>query len=158
HASWAENVLASMMSEQGDLEGGRKRFEAARQLAHAIGATYDEGLATLNQGVTLERLGEGAEARKWLEGAIVLFKEVGSSRGEGGTLGELAHVRGLEGDLPAARREIDAAVRMLEASNNSEDAAPHIADRCAMAVAARDLGVAKTLCTKARDAKVGSAM
>jgi tetratricopeptide (TPR) repeat protein len=156
HASWAENVLAIMVSSQGDLLGGLEHFEASRKLAHAIGATVDEGLATLNQAVTYERLGQPADSRKRLNEAIAIFRQVGYVRGEGGALGELADVSRLEGDLPAARREIDESVRMLQGSGNALDALPHVAQRCALAVTARDVAAAKKLCTEAQSAKAGT--
>ena len=156
HASWAENVLAIMVSAQSDLQGGLEHFEASRKLAHAIGATVDEGLAMLNEGVTYQRLGEVAEARRRLEDAVAIFRPLGYLRGEGGALGELSDVRRLEGDLAGARRDADAAVRMLKESGNAMDALPHIAQRCALAVLARDLAVAKTLCNEARAAKAGT--
>jgi tetratricopeptide (TPR) repeat protein len=146
YAGGVANTLGIFMSEDGDLDGGRKYFDEARQLAQKLGDNLGESLATLNVGITCERMGDLPQAHKWIDDALALFRKIGHVRGEASALEEMANMKRLEGDLPGARKLIDEGVALFQKIHWAEPGESSYAERCAMAVAAFDRQNAKSVC------------
>ena len=146
YAGGVANSLGIFLSEDGDLDGGRKYFDEARELAHTLGDELAESLALLNIGISYERLGELAPAHTSIEGALTKFKKVGHVRGEASALEELANLKRLEGDLTGARKQLDEGIALFKKIGWMEAGESSYAERCAMAVAAFDRTGAKPVC------------
>ncbi len=110
----AEHVLARVGLFGGDLAAARRHYEASRQAAKEVGSQYGEALANLGHAVTLAAQGELDAAEAIYARMSLGFRLFAPEH----NLAFLRYYRGLleldQGDLGAARKELEDAVRLAE--------------------------------------------
>jgi eukaryotic-like serine/threonine-protein kinase len=103
--------------EQGRPEQALLLYEQALAILREAGSRRSEGITLSNVGNVHKAQGRPEQARQIYEQALAILREVGDRRFEGRVLYETACLRRRgSGDLPEARRLVDAALELLRTS------------------------------------------
>lgn len=110
--------------DQGQLIAARHGYDAARRIAHTIGAWWGEGIAENGLGTIARREGKYREADERLGRALHNFRMMGNTLYEASTLQQLGWLHSDIGNLTTAHEWFDQAwsvVRTIKAPNIEAD-------------------------------------
>ena len=108
--AYADGVRLTAQEKAESSRDARKRFEAAREIAHRRGDARDEAAALMGIGGVQFVLGATREALATVQDALVLYRTAGDRRGEAETLGNLGVATSQLGEYKGALEYYDRAL------------------------------------------------
>jgi CHAT domain-containing protein len=112
----AQNNVASILLRTGDTRASLEASAKGLEMSRRIGDRSQESTALRLEGQAWRQLGESKAARKALEDALALQREMGIQPREADTLAELARLDSAEGLLPEAGEHVAEALRLTESA------------------------------------------
>ena len=131
--SKALNAACTLALCQSDDPAARNFAESALEVAQEVGDLGQVGVAEGNLGRLAVRAGSGADAEKWLGGALTKALALGGEYQASGLLLWLGHARRLQGDLPGACRQYEAALGHFQGLGSDDGVAFSLASLAAVA-------------------------
>jgi len=108
------NNIGGIYSILGEDQQALKCFNQALILASSVRDQMDEELTLTNIGNSYLKLGDNQKALEYYNQALRLSREINDQAGEALTLYDVARLEGSRNDLIEARRQIEAALRIIE--------------------------------------------
>ncbi|HKS27393.1 MAG TPA: CHAT domain-containing protein, partial [Pyrinomonadaceae bacterium] len=108
------NNIGQVYGNLGDYQQALKYYGEAAEVAHAVGNTRTEAATLTNMGAAYSGLGDKQKALSYYARALPLRRAVKDSDGEATTLFNMAVVARDMGNLEESRRNIEAALELIE--------------------------------------------